>query len=306
MKPRKIALDNVLIESHPDLIPEKLFHFSVVDPESNAQGFGTDKDKSLALKKAFNEMVERFYFFENRNSYGLSSTSGLAAHDSFKLAATSATSELIERDAFFTCWLKKECPKWLFNTSEFERPKEFANFDWDIFTQFNFVCKIGLLAVSGDYNCLVGIIKGPDFGGIFSSASSIKFNEALTSVYNELRRAAIVVQNRRARAGSLWEDISEEDVKTTADHLEFYMNPNNFSKIDWFLETREEQLILPLLDVETINFDQKIQSSWPIFVSLARSKQAQNFYVGQTTDEKINYRKFFGETNLNKELHPLP
>ena len=309
MNLKSLSLDNVHIEKHIDIVGGDLYHFSAIDPETDCRGFGTDHDESVALKKAFNEMIERIHWRHYSHLYNAKSTSGFAVHDNSVLAQKNALAELIERDAFLSNWLIKQSPNWIPRNS-LPNTINKRKINWHFFESMGGVCQIGILKKCFDHTCVVGVLYAKDkqeFGGVFSSAANIDINLAIQSVYFELRRAALMIKGRKKSQNTIWKDFDEDEVKTASDHLEFYLNPINFANLDWFFENSEEVSE----NREDINFHHKdldliLSPPWPIAISFVDSDEVQKFFVGPTRDEKINLKKFSLDLVLNRELHPLP
>ncbi len=309
MNSRPLSLENANIEKHTDMVGGDLYHFSVVDPETECRGFGTDHDEAMALKKAFNEMVERVHWRYYSHIYKTKSTSGFAAHDNSILAKKNALAELIERDAFLSNWLVKKSPHWI-SASSLPHLINGKKINWHFFDAVGMLCKIGLLKKCFGHTCVVGVLyaKNPqEFGGVFSSSANVDFNLAVQSVYFELRRAALMIAGRRKSQKAVWKPLIEAEVKTASDHLEFYLDPSNFSKLGWFFETTKEiEQSDDKVKFHHRNLDLILKLPWPTAVSFVESDEVQNFFVGPTNDEKINLKKFSLSQFLNRELHPLP
>ena len=85
----------------PSEVNLPLFDYSIQIGENCSRvGRGVDQVKKTAFLKALSEAFERLAMDQN----GLSCSNGVAAHSELELAKRNAKKELIERDAFFSCY----------------------------------------------------------------------------------------------------------------------------------------------------------------------------------------------------------
>ena len=86
------------------LYPSLLWLKNETEPDAPAHtGFGIDPDARMAELKAFAEALESLTLRRTRSSAG--SRTGMAAHGTVAAARTTATLELLERDAFLFHWM---------------------------------------------------------------------------------------------------------------------------------------------------------------------------------------------------------
>lgn len=297
----------------PDLSELGLYHFQseylFTNPDNTTRlvsGFGTSDSKTIAAQKSVFELFERISFRHVSQTLGVNSSNGFAAHMDYTQAARNACLESIERDVFFNFWLLKKSPSWisesdqLSNNHLFLRLRESCkSMDWEL--------HIGVGLESKGIYVIFGVITDlrDRFGGFINTAGSLDLDAGINSVVFTLSRYITVVKNRMHNNLSLFKN--EGIPKLPVDHFEYYLDPQNFKKINWLFETGT---VLPwnkkydAIEVKKIDID----LDFPItcVVAYAHSDHLQTYFSGPTLLNKLNfsYRQIF--STLNLEIHPLP
>jgi len=297
---------DIIIKVASDLIDTRIVHFYLHENEkSRTKGFASDINAEVALTKAYAEFVERKIFLKTIER----TSSGFAAHASKEQAYISAQHELIERDSFLISWIINHHPYWLteveltqINSVDTKQIKEALGLH-------NMDYKIGIVAKTGDVLTAIGLLHSCDnsFGFAIDCKSGNDFNFLLTNLLQSICYYATMIINRK-KQDKIYNLLTEENVKKVEDHLEFYLNPKNINHA--FFNGSKDILILPEIEsIESKEFD-NLDSAICLSVVQCFSKFSQNYFVGKTTDDNINFQRLKKVTSqeiiINKNLHPLP
>ena len=298
------------LTKYSDPLDGTFSHFEIVKEIhelGEVKGFGSDADDGTALKKAVSEFYER-YVFKSRSRGHVSQTSnGYACHSTYSEAATKAVTEIIERDSVMYGWLTYQAPYWL-STDEMAGFKDLViNNQIDLLNAFGFKICIGINSITNNIYTIVSILlsKSSDTGFVFCSSASSNLVEAVKSNIFDQRRAAALILSRRTRDKSIFTKLTADEILTPAQHMEFYLNPENAHLIEWYLrgsETINEFSNIPI-SVEEIKID--IDTPWELHVAKASSELLQDYFVGLSKPNILNKKRFEKAHHVNLTLHPL-
>lgn len=306
--PENRAVLDLKYSSYPDRLSCGLYHFKAVGPLDTV-GFGTDAFESRALIKAATECAERHCL---RSSGSASTSSGFAGHTDKETARILARRELIERDAFLLGWLAGRSPMWL-SEGEIKQAQE-AFVILETINRHGFKTQAGIVANTGCVTTVVGAILPSksgalNFGVVLGCAASDSVSSAITSVSNELARAATVLLNRSEGAGSA-DEIELPEIRNGRSTFEHYLRSGSIGpNLRQYLEESQNPLDLP--DFET-TFDEFQRSiSGPLLnieVAWAKSPHAQSLFFGKPEPSRINFDRFKAADLIpaNSEVMPLP
>ncbi|MCO4794622.1 MAG: YcaO-like family protein [Bacteriovoracaceae bacterium] len=282
-----------------NLAVEGYTHFKVTDSE-DVRGFGTDRNSDVAMKKALFEYIERKVFSSKSLGDDLSS-SGYAAHPIEKEAIENSRKELIERDVFLLSWLLKEqmgkLPvEKLISSDEMKVLKELKS--------KNIEMRIGLVGLCSDY-FVVGAwtIDNTEKVGLFASASSRSISEAVKKVFEDGVQSASVLTNLRNT-----QDVPLD--KIIDFHSSFYLKKENFKNIQWHWDSFVEEVSeYPSFEITTKTLSGSHNEEFSFFVAKSSSDSCQEFFVGSTTEDKVNPKRLkhveSNMSDINLQLHPL-
>ena len=307
------TIEEFTITEHIDTLPKKFYHFSVSMKEHSFVGSGSSESRSLALKIAINECLERNAFLELLKKNEVLNTNGFAAHDSEERARESSVCEVLERDAVLISWLSKRAPFWIESAHLSKRVKQHLT----LFETKGLEIKFGILAILNKRYCCVGYLKGDsstdyNFGVTLSSSSSKELDIALLSILKDLRKALLIIESRRSnKLPCFLNDFEKQKFKNSAQyHFEYYLDPKNYPKIAWFIGNSESYYEESDITISSRRVFPKIIPPWSFYVFLSSSKNLQNFFLGPFKEENINFERLKRVSSsrriLNKELHYLP
>lgn len=289
------------------------FHFSATHKDST--GFGSCISKEVALKKAVNELIERLCFKAESNQLGTHTSNGFAAHDTIEHSMLSSMAEVIERDASLSCWLLKLPPLWLpSNPLPKDIPLQYKNILAYLKTK-GLNIQIGILGQTGPFFTVCSVLldshSDKRFGFIYSSSSNKNLTLAIQSTILELSRGAEMLLSRLSQGSKVYKVISQESVRSSSDHLEYYLNPDNLHEAEWLFERSPEVRAFPFHEVSFKPLTPLFQLSWPIHVIYSHSSKYQNLYFGKVNDQLINFERLKeianpSITKLNSGIHFLP
>lgn len=319
--PEALALDELLrrvgevhsprpeVTFFDDALGVDLVHALVEAPPQLGKGYGIGATPNLALAKAYSEWVERGIFYDVAKSRGAKTTNGFAAHPNPAKAVESARLELIERDAFLTCWHAGRPPRWL---SE----QEIAQMDHDggitsqceHFLKHGFKLRLGIVGSSLGANVVVSSMTAlppsPLAGGIaIQTSASPALETAFRHVIETQRAVATVVLNR----SKLGVKSDRTELRQPRDLLDHFLDPTNAANLAWYVEGCDEPVLFPPEEVTLETF--KPQAAWDLTVARASSPQMQEYYGVGTEHPPIHWarlhRVFPDLEKMNPRQHPL-
>lgn len=309
----RLSLSDLSIKNHNVFLRNGPFHFSAAYGAS--RGFGSCTTKELALKKAVNELIERLCFRETSRSLGASTSNGYATHNTIESSCLSSTAEVIERDASLSCWLLKLPPHWLSKESlPDDLPSSFKNFLTSL-NDYDMSIQIGVLGQTGPFFtvCSVLLDSHPNkrFGLIYSSSSNKKLTLAIQSTILELSRGAEMLLSRLSKMRKIYTPISPKSVRSSSNHLEYYLNPKSLDEAKWFFEQSPKVRNLPFHETHSISLKPPFQISWPTHVTYSQCSSYQNLYFGKVENRFINFARLkeiahARSEGINSGIHFLP
>ena len=301
-----LTLDDLEIIRFPDALDSSFYHYQVSYSNWKYTGFGSDSERAKALSKAVSELIERFLFERYKADLGVSTTTGFAVHPAKPQAKEAAISERLERDALISHWLCKIPPYWIEKRDINPQNKQHLK----CLNSMGFEVGVGILCKSNNRNCIVSFICGkklnPKIGYVFSSSCHSNLEIAISSTFNELRRAATVVLNRVKR-DRLFDSKSKRF--DASHHFNHYLDSKNSNDLDWFLKSNSK--------IPTYDFDLKVMElkipvafQWPLYSFFCNGEGLQDFYFGPPRFRKINRGRLKSlkrvNSKLNRKLHVLP
>ncbi len=309
----KLGLKSIEHRWLRDLLPDFYSHtVSFTYKNKEYTGRASANSKSLSFEKAATEAIERAIFFEELNC---STTNGLALHVSQEKARDAAICELIERDLFFCHYLTQAPMRevTLENSPSFlsEIKKHYAHHQIKI--------KIGLLYSSQELHCSLCIAFGRNcekapFGNLIGLGIAKDKDEAITK---SLLECIPNIEAHLAGVGisqmSL-ELFNQKETFSPEEHLALSLNLENdhylyqlFKKNTDFIPTLPQNI-----ETKEIPLPEWCQKSG-LHAYHATSNNAQAFYVGKTSLDKLNmlrlssFRGFDLEfTSITNYPHPMP
>lgn len=298
--------DLIVIEEN-NLSNTGFFHFQVHGPQSTVSGHGTDPDNKLA--KACHEYAERKAFMSYDNKINTERTgvtsNGFACHFSYEKACLAAENELFERDILISHWIEKISPIWL---NEHELIKQSDNNTILLITklkllEFNF--RIGILAFVNNRVVVIGTITQQDgqIGHAIATACSNSIPESIFKIFTDLVRVAVLLLGRKKNNLPLYHLINECDLQKPQDHLEYYLNPNSWTGLDWFFDSSSHVRHYNALRSTFYKKPSCSDLNWEHTVVQAVNNDLQNLFFGPTTIAKINSNRILNIENMKP--HPL-
>ncbi len=300
----KKYFNDIELMKHKDTVNDSLHCYSIFTSFKDYKVYATgmDLNPSVAKSKAISEFSERIVFFSQNDL----EFDGYAAHPTKEMAIRNSTYELIERDIFLTCWLLK-IPPTIIPPLEIEAliSQEYLSIYRDNNSE-DFQQTIGILGISDKIITCCGFItskkEGLPFGFILTTAAHENLSVAVQKVILDLRRSINMART------FLEEDSSCDEFN----HINFYMNPKHLKDVSWFLKpTLEKEVkIFPTLEINSHLIQSFPIKNWPVFTARSKSTDAQKYFFGETTPEKVNLEKFKSIYNkdfrdLNLQVHPL-
>lgn len=309
----KLGLKSIEHRWLRDLLPDFYSHtVSFTYKNKEYTGRASAHSKSLSFEKAATEAIERAIFFEELNC---STTNGLALHINKEKAREAATSELIERDLFFCHYLTQSPIK---EISSEDSPSIVTSIK-EHYARQQIEIKIGLLYSSQELYCSLCIAFGRNFkespfGNLIGLGIAKDKNEAITK---SLLECIPNIEAHLAGVGisqmSL-ELFNQKEIFSPEEHLALSLNLENDHYLHQLFKNNTD-FIPPLpQDIETkeIPLPEWCQKSG-LYAFHATSSNAQAFYVGKTSAEKLNMPRlslFKGTeldfTNITNYPHPMP
>lgn len=275
-------------------------------------GRASAQSKELSFEKAATEAIERGIFFEELNC---PTTNGLALHTNKEKAYEAAVNELIERDLFFCYYLTQAPIKEISSengSAIFTAMKEhYARQDIEV--------KIGQLYSSSKLYCSLCIAFGRNhkkspFGNIMGLGIAKTKNEAITK---SLLECVPNIEAYLAKAGVLqisFDEFNKKEHFSPEDHLALGLNLENDEYL--YQLFKKETDFVPTLP-ENINIKEIPLPEWCVgsglHAFLATSDEAQSFFIGHTTPEKVNLKRLshfrskdLCFNQLTRYPHPMP
>jgi hypothetical protein len=309
----KIGLNQISIKNHSLCLPSGPHHFSAAFMGS--VGFGSDFKETLALKKAVNELFERITYKTTTQSTSARSSNGFAAHNSFDVASESAIQEIIERDAVLVTWLIKRAPRWLEISDLIAKIKpQFKDLVF-LIESLNMQVHFGVLARTGPFvtigGYLVDSFTPSRFGLLFSSSCKRTEAEATESVLLEISRGIEMILSRIKLNKPTFNPVRDiSEIKNSAMHLEYFLDPTNFEKAAWVFSGSASELELPYYPPQVRKITANYLPSWDFVVAHAADSRYQDLYFGLPSSFDVNMNRIadstYNETKLNLGIHYLP
>ena len=216
----------------------------------------------------------------------------------------SASLELAERHILISHWHSKIAPHWIENSmyESILNPHELTLVS--IFQDLGYKIKFGILGlVNSKYVCTAAIKKTNCTGYAIATSASSELSTSLSKCLEDSLRIVDLIEGRTYSNLPLYKHILEDDVKYPKDHLEYYLNPNNWEQHDWFFQSNPDIRSYALNDLTTEYIKDEILSELPLFIGAAKSVSCQNMYFGKLRPSVLT------NTNLsnlkNTCLHPL-
>jgi ribosomal protein S12 methylthiotransferase accessory factor YcaO len=296
---------------HEDAVGNDLVHATIGSQGSVGLGFGTGTTPEAALLKAYSEWIERGTFRQIAPSRGLHSTNGLAAHPDEPAAIANARLELIERDAFLTCWLAGRPPLWLTEREvlQVDSSGQLA-FQCRAFAAKGFSLKLGVIGSSNGAVAVVSsLIAGEPLdiaGGVaIQTRADFSLLAALGGVVQTQRAVATVVLNRN-RDGMPPLVVHPHALAQPRDLLPYFLNRANAVELGWYLEASEDAVAFPDCDIDVEVF--RPSSAWPLTVARAYSHAMQDYFACEIPHEHLNWVRlrsvFPWVREVNERIHP--
>ncbi|MFZ3228969.1 MAG: YcaO-like family protein [Pseudobdellovibrio sp.] len=266
-------------------------------------GRGTDSNKHSAIHKSVSECIERYLV----NRLNLQTSSGLALHTNAKLAKKNAQFEIYERDQFLCHFLS--------NTT-FSKTNNCSPF----------VEKVKALTQAKKWKTDTYILNNKN--NVFTVACAIKKNglflglstkdnltEALNQSTIEALRNWIHIIYFKNNYTAL--KLKMENIKTPKEHGDFYLNNQNYLKIqhlfeDKYISIKDE--IYPLVEAHEIDLKSfSILENIGLSCFLAESKFAQPLFFGLQNESNVNLSRLqhftknieFSFKNIPNLPHPF-
>ena len=280
-------------------------HYKVCSIDAIARGHGSDFNRELALKKALHEYVERYYFRQHLVNTGFKTTNGIAAHSSKEKSKSSAINEILERHVFISHWLQAISPSWLDDKNELEQllTRDFLEVLKQMQEQ-NYLIRFGILAKVNNLFVVIGIVKkNKETGYVVACSTDKNLSVAIEKCLIDSIRAADLIESRLKNNLNLFNYIKSSEVKNPEEHLEYYLNEENWIGLEWFFDKSNDIREYNIPNIETISWVESNILPWDVHLSVAISSQLQNLYFGETKIENIHISNLNYVKNF--KLHPF-
>jgi YcaO cyclodehydratase, ATP-ad Mg2+-binding len=300
-----MTFDQLATFREKSYLSDKIYHHKSNLLNTAISGYGSSFNLEVSIIKSINECVERFYFKNYFISRGHITSNGLAASSSKSMSTNSASCELLERHILLTHWFQKITPYWL-KRSDYDC---YINSTDHVFClnqayQKGYVFHFGILGIINNvYVAVSAVKKNNDTGYAISTAADTNLAVSVVKCFEDAIRVIDLLESRIHFKTPLFEIISEDQIKKPTDHLEYYLNPDNWKSQDWFFENNENirEYKAVNLSIDTI-VDTEI-CGYPIFISCAKNNLLQKLFFGKTDFEKLSDSNKLEIKNLCP--HPL-
>lgn len=294
------------------------FQTTIIIGQKEFFGRGVDQKEERALAKAFSEALERHV----ATTHGYDS-SGIAAHETQKLAERSAKLELYERDSFFCHYLTGKPFVYVAENYDINGTSLFALKSrlFNLGIELN----VGVLNSAGNTFCCVayafGLRMEKEFGVIVGlGASDVCLEAAIQKATMECMLNVLAVIHGPSKNVIELEEFHKKSSFAVRDHFELALSigyAKEFRRKFKFLnegfsnrKVSEEALNIK---IQELSLPSNFPEGCPIFFARATSQHLQSAFWGKTEQKKINWdriRGFVGSNNLelsdlNKLPHPL-
>jgi YcaO cyclodehydratase, ATP-ad Mg2+-binding len=292
-----------------DAVGSDLCHVLIEQEGRQGKGYGIGSSAGLALLKAYSEWLERGVFYELAKPGAFESTNGFAAHPHLEQAEAAARLELIERDAFLTCWHARRPPRWL-SACEVERadPSGWLRSQQILLRDNGLDLSLGIVGMSLGACVVVSALKviAPSLltGGVaVLTSASLDLGTALQHVVETQRAIATVALNRIHRKAHV--DVNR--VEAPVDLIDHFLTPPAAAGISWYFDGSEEPVVFPKEEIAVQWF--RPHAAWDITVARATSPSMQQYYGVFQGSPPVNrerlLRVFPGLEEVNEQQHPL-
>ncbi len=316
---RKCHGQDVFIGYSHNSISDEVHHIYVHLKSFDAWGFGDGTDPTMALIRAYYESIERIVFHQS----GAPTTNGFAAHVTTAEARVKAAEELIERDVFLTSWFCNRPPVWLSPSVIDTTLRSIDPWVLEAITAMERVGitpRFGVCGLTQGRIIMAGLMLGASntltipFGASVVPGIGSNIAEAIRRLVMDQMRILTGIGVRAEELGKFRSSRVNNKivVDKTMDHLDFYLDLENFDQLKWYLNDSTSEIPqLPDLDISYEDFSIPLETAFPISVVRAHCPQAQAYFVGAANSERINRSRLgclgFGDVKeILAPVHPIP
>ena len=267
-------------------------------------GYGTSTTKELSILKSISECVERYYFKTYFSKRGHTTSNGLACGSSASAAMESASLELIERHILISHWHSMIAPHWI-EKSKYESILNSNELSLiNIIHNLGYKIKFGILGlVNSKFICIAAIKKTNCTGYAIATSASSELFISLSKCLEDSLRVVDLIESRTHAELPFYKQIIEDDVKYPKDHLEFYLNPDNWKTHEWFFNSNPDIRSYAINNIRTEYIKDNLFTGLPLFIGSAKSIDIQNMYFGKMIPSILTGTNLLTLKNIC--LHPL-
>lgn len=299
---KNIQLETVQEKSY---LGDFVFHHKTTILEENVHGYGTSINKSISVLKSINEAIERYYFKNFYSKLGHKTSNGLSCNSNELIAIESAKAELIERHLLLSHWIQKISPSWILSDQVLNHLRNDERSLYLMITKQNFYdIKFGILGVVNDIYVVVSAVRKTNVTGYAVATSADRnLSIAISKCLDDAVRVIDLIESRVCLKQDIYIRLTEEEVVRPADHLEFYLDPENWESHTWFFEATDFVRKYTINNITTSTLHDSSIPQYNVFVASAKCDEMQELFFGKT--EVVNLNKYNRENLKNKCIHPL-
>lgn len=298
----KFHLETVQEKSY---LNDSIFHHKTFIKNENVHGYGTSTNKSISILKSINEAVERYYFKEVYSKLGHETSNGLSCNSNEERAIDSAKFELIERHLLLTHWFQKISPYWLSTEQvlDFLGSGESCSV-LKIAELYSYNLKVGIIGIVNNVHVVIAAVKKNNITGYaIATSADINVSIAVSKCLEDSIRVMDLIEGRLDQKQDIFKILTEVEVVRPADHLEFYLDPKNWTAHDWFFKSADTVRKYIVEDISTSTIYDTSIPAYHVYIACAKSEELQKLFFGRTQVEFLT--KNNKENFKNKCIHPL-